>query len=156
MNRKVIKAKKIKTDVLEDMVILDGKEYPSTMFLDDFEDTASIDDVDESFLKHQGNYREYRFNTVRFPDKIEGEWIDTIFDAELSFQLFAGWREYYSDDYNAGQIYYTFDKVILPRRLKKISDLAFGYKDYDVVNTPELFISSEEDEGEVDIEQFVQ
>lgn len=155
--------KNIKTGILEDKIIVDGKEHPFWMLLNARRGegepwTLSLSSSKKDFSSAIGNDKLYKFSKIRFPDKIDGEWVGYITDAPTESRttsLFAGWRDFYSESeankiVNGGigcSYYYEFDKAILPRKLIRLSRNAFGKRRGGKDNKPELFVSSDTDIG---------
>ncbi len=151
-----MKVKNIKTDILEDKIILDGVEESPWRYLTISRSQGEMWKI--SLCAPGGDNKLRKFSEVRFPDKIDGEWVGSITDAPTGYKinsLFAGWRDFYSESEadriaNEGisvSYYYEFDKVILPRKLESLSKNAFGKRRSGCDNEPELFISSDTDIG---------
>lgn len=160
-----IKIKNQQTDVLENKIIIDGVECSPWSWLTISRSQGELWKIE--LCPPGGDDKLWKCGEVRFPDKIDGEWVGSITDAPTGYKittLFAGWRDFYSESeadriVNEGisvSYCYEFDKVILPRKLKSLSKNAFGKRRSGWDNEPELFISSDEDEGEVEIGLFIE
>lgn len=148
--------KNIKTDILENKIIIDGEERSPWQYLTIRRSQGEPWEI--SLRAPGGDNKLWKFGEVRFPDKIDGEWVGYITDVPKDVvidSLFAGWRDFYSES-EANQImnggirisyYFEFDKVILPRKLIRLSRNAFGKRRGGKDNKPELFISSDTDIG---------